>query len=43
MSPQNQQQFTLENLYWRLFLVDIINIPYATKIKYVPIKYKSFS
>lgn len=40
MSPHNQQQFTSQNLFWRLFLIDIINIPYVTKTKHVQIKYK---
>lgn len=43
MSPHNQQQFTSQNLFWRLFLIDIINIPYVTKAKHVQIKYESFS
>lgn len=43
MSPHNQQQFTLQNLFWRLFLIDIINIPYVTETKHVQIKYESFS
>lgn len=40
MSPHNQQQFTPQNLFWRLFLIDIINIPYVTRTIHVQIKYK---
>lgn len=40
MSPHNQQQFRLQNLFWRLSLIDIINIPYVTKTKHVQIKYE---